>query len=259
MQRTTSSESGEAGKGGHHTDLEDGEGAPQLVNGLGQGGSDDDGGLLPLLGVLQSRIERLEQDVTDWQSRYAAQEARIADLNDELAVVFKTRSWRITAPLRWAQEQLGRSNSVFKLRVLIFARRFLPRPIKALIIDVLGWTPPPQPTRLFGATLPTANRDATQALWPADEPLVSVIIPCYNYGEYLHDAIASVLAQELHDTEIIVVDDGSTDSNTRAVISALGTPRTRVIVQANAGLSRARNAGIKAARGKYICCLDADD
>jgi glycosyltransferase involved in cell wall biosynthesis len=220
--------------------------------------SDGDDSFLSLLGVLQARNDHLQREVEDWQRRFAGQEARIADLNSELELVFRTRSWRITAPLRWVQENLGRSNSVVKLQALMFARRFLPRFLKNLVISILGWTPPAPSTRLHGPALPSAD-SAVQQVWDRDAPIVSVIIPCFNYGQYVCEAVDSVLAQELQDTEIIVVDDGSTDPMTREVLANLVRPRTRVVRQENKGLSEARNFGIRHARSKYICCLDADD
>ena len=84
---------------------------------------------------------------------------------------------------------------------------------------------------------------------------VSVVIPAFNVERYLAAAIESVRAQTLAPTEIIVVDDGSTDG-TRAVAEAAGV---RVIAQSNAGVSAARNAGIAAATQPWIALLDADD
>ena len=87
--------------------------------------------------------------------------------------------------------------------------------------------------------------------------LVSFVIPNYNHAQYLGDAIRSVLAQSYAGTEIVVVDDGSTDES-RAVAEQFGA-RIRLLCQANAGLSAARNTGIQAATGDYIALLDADD
>jgi glycosyltransferase involved in cell wall biosynthesis len=87
--------------------------------------------------------------------------------------------------------------------------------------------------------------------------LVSVVIPSYNYARYVAQAVDSALAQTYTDREIIVVDDGSTD-NTRAVLELYGDG-IRHLAQTNQGLSAARNAGIRAARGQYIALLDSDD
>lgn len=100
-----------------------------------------------------------------------------------------------------------------------------------------------------------------QPPWPETEPLLSVIIPCYNYGAYLAEAIESVERQSLSNLEIIVVDDGSTDSETISLIERLRVvkPNLHIVQQPNRGLPAARNAGIRVGRGRYICCLDADD
>lgn len=87
-------------------------------------------------------------------------------------------------------------------------------------------------------------------------PLVSVIIPCYNHGAYLAEAIDSVRAQTWAPVEIIVVDDGSSD-NTRAVAEQY--PGVRYVYQTNQGLSAARNTGMTYSRGDYLVFLDADD
>ena len=89
------------------------------------------------------------------------------------------------------------------------------------------------------------------------EPLVSVIIPNYNHAQYVGDAIRSVLAQTYRNYEIIVVDDGSTD-NSRETVSQFDD-QVQYIYQKNAGLSAARNTGIKASKGSLIGVLDADD
>lgn len=86
--------------------------------------------------------------------------------------------------------------------------------------------------------------------------LVSVVIPCHNYGRFLAGAIESVLAQRYSPIELIVVDDGSTD-DTSAVANRY--PVTRCIRQRNLGLSEARNRGLEAAGGEFILFLDADD
>jgi glycosyltransferase involved in cell wall biosynthesis len=88
-------------------------------------------------------------------------------------------------------------------------------------------------------------------------PLVSVILPTYNRGWILTEAIDSVLAQEYTDYELIVVDDGSTD-NTREILDAYGQDII-VFRQANKGVSTARNRGIAEAGGQLVAFLDSDD
>jgi cellulose synthase/poly-beta-1,6-N-acetylglucosamine synthase-like glycosyltransferase/SAM-dependent methyltransferase len=90
-------------------------------------------------------------------------------------------------------------------------------------------------------------------------PTVSVVIPCYNLGAFLDQAVQSVLDQSFQDFEIVVVDDGSTEEATRLLFASYRRPRTRVIRTENRGLARARNLGIEQARGRYVSCLDADD
>lgn len=87
---------------------------------------------------------------------------------------------------------------------------------------------------------------------------VSVVIPAYNYANFLPGAIASVLAQASVDLELIVVDDGSTDE-TPEVCAHCTDPRLRTVRQSNAGLSASRNTGIREARFPYVAFLDADD
>ncbi len=86
---------------------------------------------------------------------------------------------------------------------------------------------------------------------------VSVIIPTYNYGRFLREAIDSALAQTYRPIEVIVVDDGSTD-DTPQVLAAYGE-RIRVIRQDNRGAGAARNRGTAAAKGDYLAFLDSDD
>jgi glycosyltransferase involved in cell wall biosynthesis len=88
-------------------------------------------------------------------------------------------------------------------------------------------------------------------------PTVSVLIPAYNAGWCVRKAVDSVLAQDWRDFEVIVVNDGSTD-DTAAVLAEYGQA-IRVIDQPNGGMSNARNAGIRAARGEFIAFLDSDD
>jgi glycosyltransferase involved in cell wall biosynthesis len=90
-------------------------------------------------------------------------------------------------------------------------------------------------------------------------PSVSVIMPCYNQGIYLDEAVDSILAQTYQGFEIIVINDGSTDAETIQILKDYKKPGVAVIHTDNRGPAAARNTGIQYARGRYILPLDADD
>ncbi len=87
--------------------------------------------------------------------------------------------------------------------------------------------------------------------------LVSVVIPCYDREKYIEAAIDSVLAQEYHPLEIIIVDDGSRDSSIE-IIERFGSAVT-LIRQENAGAAAARNTGVRNSLGTFLSFLDSDD
>jgi len=89
---------------------------------------------------------------------------------------------------------------------------------------------------------------------------ISIIVPCYNYGNYIPEALSSIREQTYTNWECIIVDDGSTD-NSRQVTEAFiqNDPRFKLISVANSGVSAARNTGVAHSKGAYIFPLDADD
>jgi teichuronic acid biosynthesis glycosyltransferase TuaG len=95
---------------------------------------------------------------------------------------------------------------------------------------------------------------------PSADPLISVIVPVYNGAEYVAAAVESALAQTVRELEVVIVDDGSTDT-TPAIAAELAARDSRVVVvrQANRGLAGARNTALRHARGSYVGFLDADD
>lgn len=90
--------------------------------------------------------------------------------------------------------------------------------------------------------------------------MISIIIPCYNHGRYLEEALGSV-AESVGEAavEVIIVDDGSTDPFTKQLLPQLAARGYRVITQANQGLAAARNNGIAVSSGKYFIPLDSDN
>jgi glycosyltransferase involved in cell wall biosynthesis len=90
-------------------------------------------------------------------------------------------------------------------------------------------------------------------------PKVTIIIPCYNLGHFLDEAVDSALAQTFGDFEILIVDDGSTDPATRSLLDDYTRPKTRLLRTEHVGVTRARNLAIAEATGEYLSFLDADD
>jgi glycosyltransferase involved in cell wall biosynthesis len=89
-------------------------------------------------------------------------------------------------------------------------------------------------------------------------PMISVVVPAYNVAATIHETLVSISNQTFTDIEIIVVNDGATDT-TPDILASYSDPRLRVIHQVNRGLAGARNTGIHNAMGKYIAFCDADD
>ena len=90
-----------------------------------------------------------------------------------------------------------------------------------------------------------------------EAPLVSIVIPAFNAGPYLAEALASVFAQDHRPIEVILIDDGSTDDS--LAIAKAWSPALRIVTQDNAGPAAARNRGIELARGPFVAFIDADD
>ena len=120
-----------------------------------------------------------------------------------------------------------------------------------------------QSNKGFREPLPFHIHESNRAYQPAlpGAPVVSVIIPIHNTENYLQGCIDSILAQTFSDFEIICVDDASTDEsrNVAQEYAAAGEPVTVLCHQSNLGPSQARNTGLAAARGEFICFVDSDD
>ena len=232
----------------------------------------------PSVGALEAAIERL---VGEEPLRARLTTAAPPRLGDPLSVyrsdLPQPRHLRSQAGLATAAvKRLEALSTVARRpsglsRIMQGVYRILPRPIARVAIRLV-------PSAVKDRLRPVANwgeevgrRDKEERLaavqvriargeFPElDEPLVSIIIPCFDHGAYLEEALASVFEQTFPYFEVIVVDDGSEDPATIAVLDSLQWPRTRVIRQENRGLPAARNAGMRVARAPYVVPLDADD
>jgi glycosyltransferase involved in cell wall biosynthesis len=90
-------------------------------------------------------------------------------------------------------------------------------------------------------------------------PRISVVITCYNYGQYLDGCLRSVLDQTCRDWEAVVVDDGSTDDTPQVMARFADVPNLRYVRRENGGQAVAKNTGIRESRGEFVAFLDADD
>ena len=95
--------------------------------------------------------------------------------------------------------------------------------------------------------------------WEPSIPILSVVIPCYNYGRYIHETLQSLASQTFSDFETIVVDDGSDDQLTLNILDELQYTGIKVLRQEKSNVATALNLGIRAGRGCYVCCIAADD
>lgn len=102
-----------------------------------------------------------------------------------------------------------------------------------------------------------SSPSATTSHSPSEQPLVSIVIPNYNYARYLRAAIDSALAQTYRNVEVVAVDDGSTDDS-RTIIESFGVNVVPVL-KANGGHGSALNAGFAASHGEIVIFVDADD
>ena len=177
----------------------------------------------------------------------------------ELQQVYLSRSWRVTRPLRRIK-----SAGALTLRKIKTGLRLLLNGdfsnFRFALISLFKASAPQLPVE----EIIEKRKEIPEPLAPIQleigQPLVSVVIPCFNYGNYVLDAIDSVLNQTLVNVEIIVVDGGSTDGKTVNILRGIHRPRTRILFRDGRHLvGDNRNYGISLARGRYICCLDADD
>ncbi|MBT8351746.1 MAG: glycosyltransferase family 2 protein, partial [Deltaproteobacteria bacterium] len=177
----------------------------------------------------------------DWHQSFKKLEKKLQStqqrFQNELDQILNSRTHRLAVILRDAKYSL-RLCLLLPLRLGFF---FLPVRFREKIVPIVNRAR----QKIFQLRYKFRN-----AKWPLSKPLVSVIIPIYNSGEHIGEAIDSVLAQTWHDFEIIVVGDGSNRPGSSEVLDSLQKkPKTRVLRQENLKLPAARNRGIRAAQG----------
>jgi glycosyltransferase involved in cell wall biosynthesis/2-polyprenyl-3-methyl-5-hydroxy-6-metoxy-1,4-benzoquinol methylase len=227
---------------------------------------------------LEGEAAALRKKFAAEEAKTAAMESRATDAVARLEAIQQTIAWRATGPLRgWAARNPGsarRAKQLAKLvwwtlrgRIFDHLREFRRRRALAgnSFKNLEAVKRAASAVNLFpvAGVVPDAMKQPVGPDWPSDRPLVSIVIPCFNYGHLVGEAIRSVEAQTFTDLEIIVVEGGSSSPESRQrLIDAVAqtSPRVRLLIQDKPYRAGAnRNFGISHARGKYICCLDADD
>lgn len=218
-----------------------------------------------VLASLVKRYVKLSSDLAKYveASDYFRQQASaLAQANEQLR-----DQARELAAVR-AENELNRKSKALRIAQIASESRRDLRQLPRVPLRLAGVLVPERTQARVRATVESGREwlqrarqvTRTNARWPDDRPLISVVIPCFNYGAYVETAIDSVLSQTWKDVEIIVVDGGSNDGTTVERLRALDKPRTTVHFRSGRHLvGDNRNFGIGLARGKYICCLDADD
>ena len=223
--------------------------------------------LTQVLAKHEAEIPNLKQALEDRDRQIAENRASLSNLQAALAAKDETLRAQVT------ELQIFRTSKLQRLRSTILYEKLSARKIAKITYLIAGLAAPERVRRRLRPLLPRWKRAfesatrprpkierRTQEEWPADMPLVSVIIPCFNYGHYVEEAVNSVLSQTFQDFEIIVVDGGSTDEDTLRILRSFKKWKTKVYLRTGRHLAGDnRNFGIRQSRGKYTCCLDADD
>ncbi len=176
------------------------------------------------------------------------------------AAVKRFEETTFTAPRRTGVARLVRR--AFRTLPAPLARgavRMVPQSIKDRVRSVASWREEAARRERQDRFASVRNRIDRGDFPEIDDPLVTIVIPCFDQGRFLEDALMSVFEQTFPYFEVVVVDDGSRDPETIAILDQLEWPRTRLLRQENRGLPAARNAGMKMARAPLLVPLDADD
>jgi len=132
-----------------------------------------------------------------------------------------------------------------------FIVRYLPRSIKERLKTFY------RGILVTPTMIPSVNENIEP--WDHSKPILTVVIPCHNHGQYIREALLSLELQTFRDFDTTIVDDGSDDEHTLEVLEDLRSEGIRVLQQEKSNVATALNYGISVARGKYVCCFAADD
>ena len=232
-----------------------------------------------LVETSRREAERREAELASVRAELDTTRAIVEGLKAELREVFASTSWQITEPLRRLGSRRPRFVRLARQPLTAIRQRLVQRPaptvrLSEYLQNDTDFPVPQDPNAATEANIPLPplvfsedtglseppSTDDEMEDWPTDRPIVSVIVTAFNYGHFVAEAVDSVLAQTFTGLEVIVIEGGSTNPESRRLTLGLQRPRTRVIAQDGPRLVGAnRNLGIALARGKYVCCLDADD
>lgn len=203
----------------------------------------------------KEELERKEVALRNAKSALLGAEKNLEEKIDELKFVKSSKFWKLRNIYIAIKNilMLGQLGKLAKTSALVIKRDGLAVFFRRLNIFYKEQLIPKENVgkKIVG--------EKPQERWPDNLPLVSVVIPCFNYGSFVRGAMDSVLAQTFQNFEIIIIDDGSTDKETTFALKNINHPKTKVIFQENQGLAETRNRGAELAKGKYVCFLDADD
>lgn len=194
---------------------------------------------------------------------------RLHDAEAELAAVYASTAWRVSRPVRTLGNVKRRLKKAQVLSRLVDTNRVQLAVQMVGRGDLIGLVDRARAmhryrTSLAAAGAPTGHRSIVeQAPWPQQVPLISVVVPCFNYGHFLEECLASLETQTFSRFEVLVVDGGSTDQGSLEHMRRLEATHPRnarfFYREGRHLLGCNRNFGIEHARGRYVLSLDPDD
>ncbi len=198
--------------------------------------------LLVLYALTATRVGDQQEHIAEHQTRLRAAETRMEHAEDRAAAYEN----RFTAIEKSVKAAMAKANAAAKAKP---AEARISEPIAKANANVIT------------GEIMSLHRVATGLSETTSEPLVTVVIPCYNDSPFVGDAIRSVKEQTFSNFECIVIDDGSTDNSVAVISKAIaGDKRFHLVRHAiNSGLSASRNTGLRLANTEFVCFLDSDD